>query len=1306
MVQSFGMNNVLRIGGRSKEPRLVECNLHKQFSIRRKTYLTDNLKKEIDELQEQVDEIMNLLQSSTQISVISLLRLLDDRQVMTLLQESKLNEDEQRWLKFVFNRLYHEGIYVREFLLYLYQKIDLETDIIHHPIYKNFDLKNIWERALNDWLSPVSRIRQLRDKSRKFTKMRKAVQHEDYDKKSSEDEDLSDINEDYLREEQEKRMSEGISFSQCKKRSPVRIMEPLDGIICELSDFPADLTVDYHLRKESKLWQLDQVARIRFISSLLKSEVYEVSEVYKEQFEATLDSLHLKINKKKYLENQMKLDICKKRKIVGMTITGASVNSELIQQLAPKIVIVEEAAEILEPSLVAALNEKVEHLVLIGDHQQLRPKIDTYELRKKFHFDISLMERLLISGKINFKTLERQCRMRPEFSIMLRDIYPNLKDSESIVLNEDHKQHYCINKSMFFWTHDFLEQKSRSYTNEEEAKMVISLTLYLLQNGVSVERISILAPYLGQTKILCQKLYQAKKNYPQLIPEKTPQVSTIDMFQGDENDFIIVSLVRANKPTRKNNIGFMNEKNRRCVTQSRARRGMFFVGNYETYASSSTWHPLISKMKEEGCYGKYIPIQCPKHRHLNITRVGDAETLNRYINSPDLICTLPCDEGFPCGLHECRKSCMPFHDHQICTRIVSDKFSDCGHDVIRKCCKEMRYLRCQTEIYFTFMCKHLGMRKCSEEYATKSCKRDCEKTMDCGLHRCKKICGEPHFHLKCEEKVNFTFELCSHTGVKLCYENQESQLCHTKVKKKLPCNHSVRIACHKPLPTTCRQKVDYKFPDCLHPSPSKKRCSDEITDVCSHKVEHVCPNCNRPSFMGCGEPFICLYLCLRKRQCGHHCANLCSEDCEKGDCQVCEEISIRNFRKAAKRNMKKIQDDLVHKKRQKGLVLKEIDNEVNPAEYRMIENQLTTYFNSKQNLLPKILTVKKVDNAVLEKYFEMAKMRSQGRFVDYMFYECGIDNIKHVTNYGFTTPDNSKRGIHFLTQSGNGSRAQETERSQKVLLCKVVIGKSLTLDSKTEINIMDQESLRQAGYDSVYLREANSGKTGRCVIFSQHQSYPEYIIHYDCVPIPTLAALPDLRPAEEPITKITVEPSRNQNVSDPKQAHFMKVEAIFYRLQRMYGQKSSTLQIKSVDFIVYSNDFPLKVKFEEKKNELEEENFKEEILAFHGTDTSNVGSILNVNLNPNRSPKHGLRYGRGCYFSEFPDFSLEYGEGLILFRVLPGKEFEDETKDDTWAQKGFHCKKVRANTDRYAEQIIIQDPSQFLPYCVYHFKDN
>ena len=123
MVELLGMDNVLRIGGRSKEPKLDECNLEfrkNTFSANaeKKTYFHKDLfdvkrdvKREISELQDQVDKIMDLLQSSI-FNVISLLRLLDDRQVKNLLQKSNVNKAEQRWLQFVFNRLYDEGNYV------------------------------------------------------------------------------------------------------------------------------------------------------------------------------------------------------------------------------------------------------------------------------------------------------------------------------------------------------------------------------------------------------------------------------------------------------------------------------------------------------------------------------------------------------------------------------------------------------------------------------------------------------------------------------------------------------------------------------------------------------------------------------------------------------------------------------------------------------------------------------------------------------------------------------------------------------------------------------------------------------------------------------------------------------------------------------------------------------------------------------------------------------------------------------------------------------------------------------------------
>ena len=45
-----------------------------------------------------------------------------------------------------------------------------------------------------------------------------------------------------------------------------------------------------------------------------------------------------------------------------------------------QILVVEEAAEVLEAHVLACLSETVQHLILIGDHKQLRPKIESYEV--------------------------------------------------------------------------------------------------------------------------------------------------------------------------------------------------------------------------------------------------------------------------------------------------------------------------------------------------------------------------------------------------------------------------------------------------------------------------------------------------------------------------------------------------------------------------------------------------------------------------------------------------------------------------------------------------------------------------------------------------------------------------------------------------------------------------------------------------------------------------------------------------------------------------------------------------------------
>ncbi len=87
--------------------------------------------------------------------------------------------------------------------------------------------------------------------------------------------------------------------------------------------------------------------------------------------------------------------------IIAMTTTGSSRYHNVLKDIGPRIVIVEEAAEVFEAHIVSALSKNCEHLILIGDHVQLRPSPSVYKLAKTFKLDVSLFERLINNKIIN-----------------------------------------------------------------------------------------------------------------------------------------------------------------------------------------------------------------------------------------------------------------------------------------------------------------------------------------------------------------------------------------------------------------------------------------------------------------------------------------------------------------------------------------------------------------------------------------------------------------------------------------------------------------------------------------------------------------------------------------------------------------------------------------------------------------------------------------------------------------------------------------------------------------------------------------
>ena len=258
-----------------------------------------------------------------------------------------------------------------------------------------------------------------------------------------------------------------------------------------------------------------------------------------------------------YQKARTELDyaVIRKTHVVGMTTTGASKYHAILQKLHPKIIIVEEAAEVLESHIVTTLTSSTQQIILIGDHQQLRPKPNDYHLATSCNLEVSLFERL-IRNKLPFATLEVQHRMRPEIAqLICPHIYP-------CIINAPNVQEYAdikgIRHNVFFIDHNVVEDhisvELMSPSNEFEANFVVQLCRHFIMQGYSHDQITILTMYSGQ--ILKIKKIMQKEVISGI------RISSVDNFQGEENDIIILSLVRSNEEGR---IGFLKEPNRVCV---------------------------------------------------------------------------------------------------------------------------------------------------------------------------------------------------------------------------------------------------------------------------------------------------------------------------------------------------------------------------------------------------------------------------------------------------------------------------------------------------------------------------------------------------------------------------------------------------------------------------------------------------------------------------------------------------------------------------------------------------------------------
>uniref|UniRef100_A0A453CXH4 DNA replication ATP-dependent helicase/nuclease n=1 Tax=Aegilops tauschii subsp. strangulata TaxID=200361 RepID=A0A453CXH4_AEGTS len=288
--------------------------------------------------------------------------------------------------------------------------------------------------------------------------------------------------------------------------------------------------------------------------------------------------------------------------VVGVTCLG--VYHPLLAHKKFDTCIMDEAGQITLPVSLGPLMLATK-FVLVGDHYQLPPLIQSFEARES-GMGISLFWRLSEAHPQAISALRCQYRMSSgimELSNSL--IYGNrlccgsleianakLKFSGKQQVHFKFKEILNPNRAVIFANTDqvpALEAKEhRTVNNPTEAYIVSWITKQLLKRGVAQDEIGIITPYNAQVNLIRQQV------------DPLVEVHTIDKYQGRDKDCIIVSFVRSSGNSRASGSSLLGDWHRINVVLTRAKKKLIMVGSAGTLSTIPLLRLLVEKVAEGG----------------------------------------------------------------------------------------------------------------------------------------------------------------------------------------------------------------------------------------------------------------------------------------------------------------------------------------------------------------------------------------------------------------------------------------------------------------------------------------------------------------------------------------------------------------------------------------------------------------------------------------------------------------------------------------------------------------------------------
>ncbi|KAL9122845.1 MAG: hypothetical protein Q9187_000602 [Circinaria calcarea] len=336
--------------------------------------------------------------------------------------------------------------------------------------------------------------------------------------------------------------------------------------------------------------------------------------------------------------------LLKEARIIAMTSTHAAIRRQEIASLGfhYENVIMEEAAQIteIENFIPLALQNPedggspLQRIVLCGDHLQNSPIIQNLAFRQFANLEQSLFLRLVRLG-VPIISLDRQGRARPSIAELYKWRYEKLGDLPNVLNGVEYKQA----NAGFQYDYQFINvpdykgagevQPSPHFIqNLGEAEYAVAIYQYMRLLGYPASKISILTTYAGQRSLVRDVLeHRCAKNRLFGLPRI---VTTVDKYQGEQNDYVILTLVRTSR------VGYLRDIRRLTVALSRARLGLYILGRREVFENCYELKEAFDRLLKRPDQLMLVPGEVfPASRDLNdeakATQMTSVEHLGQYV---------------------------------------------------------------------------------------------------------------------------------------------------------------------------------------------------------------------------------------------------------------------------------------------------------------------------------------------------------------------------------------------------------------------------------------------------------------------------------------------------------------------------------------------------------------------------------------------------------------------------------------------------------------------------------------------------